>query len=62
MSFLTVAIVLTLLATIYSLIGGLSAMVAGGEAGHRTSEQWMIRRVAFQALALVLLAIAALQS
>ncbi|HET7527658.1 MAG TPA: HIG1 domain-containing protein [Burkholderiaceae bacterium] len=60
MSLMTIAIVLTLLATIYSLIGGLSSMVAGGEAGHRTSEQWMIRRVAFQALALVLLAIAAL--
>jgi len=61
MSLMTMAIVTTLLATIYSLIGGLAAMVAGGEAGHRTSEQWMIRRVAFQALAVALLLIAALQ-
>ena len=62
MSLMTIAIVVTVLATIYSLIGGVAAMVAGGEAGHRSSEQWMIRRVAFQALAVLLLVIAALQS
>ena len=61
MSLMTIAIVVTVLATIYSLIGGVAAMVAGGEAGHRSSEQWMIRRVAFQALAVLLLVIAALQ-
>jgi hypothetical protein len=62
MSLMTFAIVVALAATIYSLIGGVSAMVAGGEFAHRTSEQWMIRRVAFQALAVVLLVVAALQS
>lgn len=62
MSLMTIAIVVAVLATIYSLVGGMSAMVAGGEAGHRTSEQWMIRRVAFQALAVALLVISALQS
>jgi len=61
MSLMTIAIVVTVLATVYSLIGGVTAMVAGGEAGHRSSEQWMIRRVAFQALAVILLVIAALQ-
>ena len=62
MSLMTIAIVVTVLATIYSLIGGVAAMVAGGEAGHRSSEQWMIRRVAFQALAVLLLVIAAMQA
>ena len=62
MSLMTIAIVVTVLATVYSLIGGVAAMVAGGEAGHRSSEQWMIRRVAFQALAVLLLVIAAMQA
>ena len=62
MSLMTIAIVVTVLATVYSLIGGVAAMVVGGEAGHRSSEQWMIRRVAFQALAVLLLVIAALQA
>lgn len=62
MSLMTIAIVVTVLATVYSLIGGVAAMVAGGVAGHRSSEQWMIRRVAFQALAVILLVIAALQA
>jgi hypothetical protein len=61
MTLMTIAIILTVLATVYSLIGGVAAMVSGGEAGHRTSEQWMIRRVGFQALAVTLLVIAALQ-
>lgn len=62
MSLLTVAIVLAVAATVYSLIGGMTSMVAKGEAGHRSSEQWMIRRVAFQALAVILLLLAVMQS
>lgn len=62
MSLMTLAILVAVAATVYSLIGGVTSMVAGGEAGRHSSEQWMIRRVAFQALALVLLVIAALQS
>ena len=62
MSLLMVAILLAVAATVYSLIGGMSSMVARGEAGHRSSEQWMIRRVAFQALAVALLLLAMLPS
>jgi hypothetical protein len=60
MSILTAAIVVALLATIYSLVLGVSSMVKGGEVGHHTSQQWMIFRVGFQALAVVLLIIAML--
>lgn len=55
MSLLTVALVVAALATIYSFVGGLSSMVAGRALGHHTSEQWMIMRIAFQAVAVVLL-------
>lgn len=62
MSFLTLAVVVAVALVVYSLIGGMTSMVAKGEAGHRTSEQWMIRRVAFQALAVILLLLAVMQS
>jgi hypothetical protein len=62
MSLLTLAIVLAFAATIYSLVCGVTAMAAGGEVGHHNSEQWMIRRVAFQTLAVALLLVAVMQS
>jgi hypothetical protein len=62
MSLLTLAVVLAFAATIYSLVCGVTAMVAGGEVRHHNSEQWMILRVAFQALAVVLLLLAVMQS
>lgn len=55
MSVLTVVLVVAFLATVFSLIGGVSSMVAKGETGHHTSEQWMLMRVAFQALAVAVL-------
>jgi hypothetical protein len=55
MNLLTVAILLALLAVVYSLIGGVSSMVAGRAVGNHTSEQWMMMRIGFQALAVVLL-------
>lgn len=55
MSVLTVVLVVAFLAALFSLIGGVSSMVARGEAGHHTSEQWMVMRLAFQALAVVAL-------
>jgi len=61
MSLLTLAVVLAFAATIYSLARGVASMVAGGELRHHESEQWMIRRVAFQALAVVLLLVAVMQ-
>jgi hypothetical protein len=58
MSLLTIAILFALLAVVYSLIGGVSSMVAGREVGHHTSEQWMMMRIGFQALAVALLLVA----
>ncbi|MDH4062092.1 MAG: HIG1 domain-containing protein [Aquincola sp.] len=55
MNFITVILVVALIATVFSLIGGLSSMVAHGETGHHTSEQWMIMRVASQALAVAMI-------
>ena len=60
MNLLTVAIFFALLATGYSLLGGVASMIAGREVGHHTSEQWMMMRIAFQALAVVLLLVALL--
>jgi hypothetical protein len=59
MSFITVVVLAAVLATVFALISGISSMVSGGEVGHLDSGHWMARRVAFQAVAflLVLLAI-----
>jgi hypothetical protein len=54
MNFVTVVLVGALIATVFSLIGGMSSMVAHGETGHHTSEQWMIMRVLFQAVAVAM--------
>lgn len=62
MSLLTLAIVLAVAATVYSLACGVTSMMIGGEVRHHNSEQWMIRRVAFQALAVALLLLALLPS
>ena len=60
MSLWTIFILLALAATIYSLICGIASMAVNGEVGHTPGEQWMWRRVGFQAVtaALVLVAIA----
>ena len=58
MNLLTIAIVVAFLATVFSLVGGVSSMAAHGEVRHHTSEQWMIMRVAFQAAALGLVLLA----
>lgn len=60
MSPLIVAVALAMAATVYSLVCGVSSMVSGKEVLHHSSEQWMMRRIGFQALALVLLMLAVL--
>lgn len=55
MSFITLILVVALIATVVSLVGGMSSMVAHGPSGRHTSEQWMILRVAFQALAVAMI-------
>lgn len=60
MSLLTVAVFVALGAVIWSLLSGVSAMATDGAVAKHDSEQWMIRRIAFQAAALALVLIAAL--
>jgi hypothetical protein len=59
-SLLTLAVFVALGATVWSLLSGISAMAADGSVARHDSEGWMIRRVAFQAVALALVLLAAL--
>ena len=54
----TLVMIAVILATVYSLAAGISAMIADGEVGRHTSLQWMVRRVAFQAVAVLFVLIA----
>ena len=58
MSILTLLILGAAVATVVSLVAGITSMARDGEVGHRTSAQWMIWRVVFQAAALVLILLA----
>lgn len=60
MSLWTIFILLALAATIYSLICGIASMATNHDVRHVSEEQWMWRRVGFQAAtaALVLVAVA----
>jgi len=60
MDILTLLIVLALLATMVSLGLGIRSMAKGEEYDQSHSTQFMLMRVAFQGLALVLLVIALL--
>jgi hypothetical protein len=60
MDLLTIAIVLALAVPAYSLLCGITTMATHHDVAHRSAEQWMIRRVAFQALAVALLLFALL--
>lgn len=59
MSFFTMVVLAAVLATVVALVSGISSMATDHQAGHLDSAHWMVRRVAFQAVAflLVLLAI-----
>jgi Hypoxia induced protein conserved region len=60
MSMMTALVVAALIATIASLVAGISSMATDREVGHLNSVQWMGSRVGFQALALVLIVLALL--
>lgn len=60
MSMMTALVFAALFATIGSLVAGITSMATNGEVGHYKSEQWMGWRVGFQALALLLIALALL--
>jgi hypothetical protein len=55
MNLVSLGIGIALLATLFSLVAGVASMANHGQALHHTSEEWMILRVAFQAVAVVLL-------
>lgn len=58
MSFLAMLILATVLATVLALASGISSMVANHQVGHADSVHWMIRRVEFQAVAILLVLVA----
>lgn len=58
MSFFALTVVVAMLATVVALATGLSSMVTNGDVGHADSVHWMIRRVEFQAVAILLVLVA----
>ena len=58
MNFLTIVIIVALLATIVSLVMGIGFMGKGGESDEKHSTQLMFARVGFQALTFILLLLA----
>lgn len=55
MEMLTLLVLLAMLATVTALAAGVTSMAYDGEVGHRTSAQWMVMRVGFQAVAFLLI-------
>jgi hypothetical protein len=55
MALMTFLILAAMLGVVGSLAFGVAAMVRHGQVGHRSSADWMTMRVAFQALAVVLI-------
>jgi len=62
MTILTTLIGLALVATIISLVWGVGSMAAGGHFDDKHDTQFMMARIGFQALAIVLLIIASLMA
>ena len=60
MSMMTALVLAALLATVGSLAAGITSMATDRKVGHLSSVQWMVRRVGFQALALLLIVFALL--
>ncbi|MGP1679163.1 MAG: twin transmembrane helix small protein [Burkholderiales bacterium] len=54
MSFFTVVVLAAVLATVVALASGISSMATDHEVGHLDSAHWMEWRVAFQAIAILL--------
>ena len=60
MDFFMILTIGAFVAVLISLSGGILAMVNGGEIGHKNETQWMVRRVGWQAVALVFVLLATL--
>lgn len=61
MSMITALALAAMLATVGTLVAGITSMVTDSEVGHHTSAEWMGMRVAFQAVALLMILIALIQ-
>jgi hypothetical protein len=55
MTVFTMLVFLAAIATLFTLASGITAMAHHGETAHRSSEQWMIWRVVFQAAAVLII-------
>lgn len=55
MSLFTAVVLATMFATVVALATGISSMVADRQVAHADSVHWMIRRVEFQAVAILAL-------
>ena len=58
MNLLTLLIMAAAAATVFSLVSGLSAMTHAGPVADDDSDHWMVWRVVFQGLTLLLLVVA----
>ena len=58
MSFFTVVVLAAVLATVVALVSGISSMATDHQVGHLDSAHWMVRRVAFQSVAFLLVLLA----
>ena len=58
MSLLTMLILVATMATIVSLVSGVASMAHDGAIAHRSSAEWMVWRVVFQAAAVVMILLA----
>lgn len=58
MSFFAVVVLATALATVFALVSGISSMVADQQVGDLDSAHWMLRRVEFQAVAILVVLLA----
>ena len=55
MSFLTFLALAAALAVVVSLTSGITTMANHGEVAHRSSADWMVLRVVFQAIAVLII-------
>jgi hypothetical protein len=62
MDIMTLLILLALAGVVASLVSGVATMAHHGPIGHHSGEDWMFRRVGFQALALALILLALLSA
>jgi len=58
MNILVLLVFVAVLATLVSLASGIASMAYDGEVGHRSSAQWMVWRVVFQATAFLIILLA----